>query len=98
MKVVAVNLSPPVGPDCVPTTCSRNQGIAPGTTNWLADGTKAQTALVSRESCQVARGVSDDRRDSATPGPAKSKRRTRGSNPCSSSGEALGAKQADRIR
>ena len=62
MKVVCDSLSPPVGPTWAPTTCSKSQGIAPGATEAgseeLAIAT-AQTVLVSRERCQVARGVSD---------------------------------------
>src|SRR5262245_9239717 len=60
MKVVFVNLSPPVGPTCAPTsfTCTRSHGIAPGVTNLesVEDPiTLPQTVLVSWECCQVAR-------------------------------------------
>jgi hypothetical protein len=58
-KVVLVSLSPPVGPGSVPTTWSRSQGIAPGSTKLGSEEAiaMAQTVLVSRECCQVARAM-----------------------------------------
>ena len=60
MNVVCVRVAPSVGPRWAPTTCSSNQGIAPGATKLasLGDATVLpHTALVSNELCQVARGV-----------------------------------------
>src|SRR2546422_9459816 len=58
MKVVSINLSPPVGPAWAPTTCTLSHGIAPGLTKFASREdaiTLPQTVLVSRESSQVTR-------------------------------------------
>src|SRR4030095_5464676 len=60
MNVVFVSLFPPVGPGSAPTTWSRSQGIAPGSTNVGSEEEAiimAQMVLVSRECCQVARAI-----------------------------------------
>src|SRR5262249_61778215 len=60
MKVVCVRKAPSVGPRPVPTTVSSNQGIAPGATKLgsVDDAIAlAQTLLVSKELCHVARGM-----------------------------------------
>src|SRR5262245_18270016 len=60
MKVVSDSVSPPVGPSWAPTTRSRTQGMAPGSTKEgsVEDAlATAQTVLVSCECCQVTRGV-----------------------------------------
>src|SRR5882724_1391570 len=60
MKVVSNSLLPPVGPSWAPTICSRSQGIAPGATKSGSEEVviaTAQTVLVSRECCHVARGM-----------------------------------------
>src|SRR5919197_3062701 len=60
MQVVLVRLSPPVGPGSAPTTSSKSQGIAPDATKSGSEEeaiARAQTVLVSNESCQVARAV-----------------------------------------
>src|SRR5262245_52827390 len=68
-KVVGVSLSPPVGPSSIPTFTSRSQATAPRATK--AESVKilsalAQTLLVSRECCHVARIAPG----ATTPGPA----------------------------
>src|SRR5215467_1221059 len=60
IKAVRVNLAPPVGPCWSPTTSSKSQGIAPSSTKSGSEDEAmalAQTALVSFECCQVARGM-----------------------------------------
>src|SRR5689334_17300212 len=60
MKVVLVNILPPVGPCAVPIVCSKRQSIAPafGQAASVPAGTKsffcAQTLLLSKELCHVA--------------------------------------------
>ena len=58
MKVVFVNLSPPVGPAWVPVSFTFSLSQAIESVLTMAELTRlAHTVLVSRESCQVARIV-----------------------------------------
>src|SRR5580765_2753479 len=60
MKLVAVSVSPPVGPPWTPAIGSLSHGMASGATKRESDEEIArppQTMLVSRECCHVARIV-----------------------------------------
>src|SRR5262245_17331428 len=60
MKVAFDSLSPSFGPSWAPTTRSKSQGMVFSSTNSGLEEdaiATAQTALVSRECCHVARGV-----------------------------------------
>src|SRR4029450_10568488 len=64
MKVVLVNLPPPVGPTCVPAIGRSSHGIAPSATNAESvedfpggKGLLPQTMLESCESCHDGRSL-----------------------------------------